>query len=132
MKLPYATALAAPLLLATSCSKEGGAGAKAAAEPPLPAHPWDWDPEDATLVSGRTIYMAECALCHNEGEEGAPSLEDAAEWETRKAKGIAVLVDHAINGFTGEDGEMPARGGTDSLTDEEVSNAVNYMVATPK
>jgi len=42
------------------------------------------------------------------------------------------LLDHGINGFTGSDGEMPARGGTESLTDEEVTNAVKFMLATPK
>lgn len=97
-----------------------------------PEHPWDWIPTDPTLLAGREIYQIECSGCHDEGEEGAPSLAKTSEWETRSAKGLAVLLDHAINGFQGPDGEMPARGGTPSLTDEEVTNAVNYMLATPK
>ncbi|MGJ8724964.1 MAG: c-type cytochrome [Roseibacillus sp.] len=97
-----------------------------------PEHPWDWIPSDPDLLAGRAIYQIECSGCHDEGEEGAPSLAKAEEWETRSEKGLAVLLDHAINGFQGPDGEMPARGGTPSLTDEEVTNAVNYMLATPK
>lgn len=93
------------------------------------SHPSDWKPEDPLLAKGRVVYMAECALCHDEGEDGAPPLARMEEWKTRAAKGEEVLFDHAINGFSGDDGKMPARGGTDTLTDEEVQNAVRYMVA---
>ena len=97
-----------------------------------PEHPWDWVPSDSKLLSGREIYQRECSGCHDEGEEGAPSLAKADEWATRSAKGIDLLLDHAINGFQGPDGKMPARGGTPSLTDQEVTNAVNFMLAAPK
>lgn len=96
------------------------------------SHPWDWNPEDAELISGKEVYLQECSLCHNEGEEGAPALTRKAEWDTRSAKGIDVLIDHAINGFIGEDGKMPARGGTPDLSDAQVAAAVKFMVATPK
>ena len=36
--------------------------------------------------------------------------------------------DHAINGFTGSLGYMPAKGGRVDLSDEEVADAVQYMV----
>ena len=39
-----------------------------------------------------------------------------------------VLKDHAINGFQGDAGYMPAKGGRVDLSDEEVANAVEYMV----
>lgn len=97
-----------------------------------PSHPWDWVPGVPELVEGRRVYLAECALCHNEGEEGAPPLNRGAEWALRTEKGIEALISNAIDGFIGDDGEMPARGGTDSLSDEEVALAVRYMVATPK
>ena len=50
--------------------------------------------------------------CHNEGEEGAPALTDADEWARRATRGEATLIKRAIDGFIGDDGEMPARGGT--------------------
>ena len=83
-------------------------------------------------MAGREIYLIECSGCHDEGEEGAPALTNAGEWSTRSEKELAVLLDHALNGWQGPDGKMPARGGTPTLTDQEVTNAVNYMLATPK
>ncbi len=91
-------------------------------------HPSDWIPDDTQLAAGRSIYVVECSLCHDEGEEGAPSLSDGEQWNTRRTQGEAILIKHAIEGFIGKDGEMPARGGTDSLSDEEVTNAVRYML----
>jgi len=38
------------------------------------------------------------------------------------------LNDHAINGYQGANGVMPAKGGNMSLSDDEVKNAVAYMV----
>ena len=40
-----------------------------------------------------------------------------------------VLKDHAINGYTGSAGYMPAKGGRVDLSDDEVAAAVDYMVA---
>ena len=97
-----------------------------------PVHPWDWEPIDSALVAGRKIYLAECSGCHNEGEEGAPALTRSKEWLKRSEQGLATLYDHAIDGFDGPDGEMPARGGTPSLSDEDVKNAVRFMVKAPK
>ncbi|MEN8774049.1 MAG: c-type cytochrome [Akkermansiaceae bacterium] len=97
-----------------------------------PSHPWDWEPTDSSLIAGREIYLTECSGCHNEGEEGAPALSRAKEWSKRIEQGLPILFDHAINGFDGMDGEMPARGGTPSLSDEEVKNAVRFMVESTK
>ena len=128
-----------PLLLITSfctafllCCKNSNEQTVELEKEKKPEHPWDWIPSDPALLAGREIYQIECSGCHDEGEEGAPSLAKAEEWDKRSEQGLAVLLDHAINGFQGPDGEMPARGGTPSLTDEEVTNAVNYMLATPK
>ena len=45
------------------------------------------------------------------------------------AQGMDVLKDHAINGYTGSAGYMPAKGGRVDLSDDEVAAAVDYMVA---
>ncbi|HHC74814.1 MAG TPA: hypothetical protein ENK78_07045, partial [Thiothrix sp.] len=48
----------------------------------------------------------------------------------RVEKEKTTLYDHAINGFFGKDDTMmPARGGNDQLSDDEVKAAVDYMVA---
>jgi len=112
------------LILASCENKESAAPTTTSVEP---KHPWDITPDTADMQTGKVVYLKECASCHNEGEEGAPSLLDKEEWSIREAKGINILIDHALNGFIGEDGEMPARGGSD-LSDEEVKTAVSFML----
>lgn len=130
MKTLFAAVICGPLLLSCKSSSEDTAVEKKEDHPP--EHPWEWIPQDSNLLAGREIYLMECSGCHDEGEEGAPALTKAEEWTTRSEKGLAVLLDHALNGWQGPDGKMPARGGTPTLTDAEVTNAVNYMLATPK
>jgi cytochrome c5 len=56
-------------------------------------------------------------------------LGNAEAWAARIAQGIDVLKDHAINGYQGSAGFMPAKGGRTDLSDEEVASAVDYMVS---
>ena len=53
-----------------------------------------------------------------------------SEWRTRLAKTRSTLYEHAIDGFYGpDDAIMPPRGGNETLTDEQVRAAVDYMAA---
>ena len=72
---------------------------------------------------GKAVYSAVCQTCHASGLLGSPMLGDAGAWGPRIAKGKDTLYTHAINGFNA----MPAKGGAD-IPDEEVQNAVDYMV----
>lgn len=76
----------------------------------------------------KQVYTSYCTVCHGAGVAGAPITGDKANWEPRLAQGLEVLLDHAINGFQGNAGVMPAKGGFTNLSDEEVSQAVYYMV----
>lgn len=76
---------------------------------------------------GKSTYGKTCALCHAAAIAGAPKPGDKADWGPRIAQGKDVLYKHAIEGFTGAKGMMPARGGGASLTDDEVKAAVDYM-----
>ena len=73
---------------------------------------------------GKAVYNAVCHTCHAAGLLGSPILGDAGAWGPRIGKGKDTLYTHAINGF----GAMPAKGGAD-IPDEEVQNAVDYMVS---
>lgn len=126
-RLPW-SALAIGVLASCDPATEGEASPAATAGESR-QHPWDWVPDEPQLARGREVYLSECALCHNEGEESAPRLADAAEWAHRAAQGDEVLIRHATEGFFGEAGEMPARGGTPDLPDADVAAAVRYMVA---
>ena len=79
-------------------------------------------------VDGESVYNTACIACHATGVAGAPALGDSAVWAERIAQGMEVLVEHAIQGFTGSTGIMPARGGHSSLSDEAVTVAVQFMV----
>jgi len=54
------------------------------------------------------------------------------DWEERLTQSPETMIKKAIEGFIGEDGTMPARGGSDYLTDEQMAAAVKFMIATPK
>ena len=78
---------------------------------------------------GKKIYDAACFVCHANGVAGAPKLGDAANWQARINKGESVLYSNAINGYMGEVGMMPPKGGRPDLSDDAVKAAVDYMVS---
>jgi cytochrome c5 len=82
----------------------------------------------ATAMSGPQVYNAACLACHGAGIGGAPILGDAGQWADRVAQGADTLKEHAIKGFTGSVGYMPAKGGRLDLSDDEIAAAVDYMV----
>ena len=86
----------------------------------------------ADTAKGQGVYMNFCASCHASGIAGAPKVGDKAAWKNRTSKGSAEVIKNAVNGFQGESGFMPAKGGNSALTDEEVSSAVMYMLELSK
>ena len=82
----------------------------------------------AKVIGGEETYNAICSACHKAGVAGAPKFGDKAAWKPRIAQGIELLHQHALKGFVGEAGAMPAKGGNPALADQAVVNAVDYMV----
>ncbi len=82
-------------------------------------------------LDGKTIFGNLCQACHLSGAGGAPKLEKAL-WAPRVAQGMDTLLQHAIAGYTGKSGSMPARGGNLALTDAQVKATVEWMVAQVK
>ncbi len=82
----------------------------------------------AAALSGPQVYNSACLACHAAGVGGAPVTGDAAAWAPRVSQGVAVLQQHAIEGYTGSTGFMPAKGGRTDLSDDEIADAVDYMV----
>ena len=84
--------------------------------------------EGERLTQGRVVWLAKCEGCHGYGIAGAPIPMQPDEWRHRLKQERNTLYRHAIDGFYGpEDTVMPARGGNDQLTDEQVRVAVDYM-----
>jgi len=81
------------------------------------------------LDLGKTVYTQRCGSCHERGMAGAPRTGMAGEWTTALARGIDTLIANSIEGYRGERGFMPPRGGHAALTDAEVTAAVHYMIS---
>ncbi len=82
-------------------------------------------------ANGEAAYTKICAACHAAGVAGAPKTGDKAAWAPRIAQGKETLYKHAIGGYQGGKGVMPARGGT-TWPDELIKAAVDHMVSLDK
>ncbi len=87
------------------------------------------EPTTATDLPAETVFQQACVACHGAGIAGAPKFGDKAAWAPRIAQGKDTLYQHALQGFQGKNGLMPAKGGRADFTDQSVMNAVDYMVA---
>ncbi len=132
-----------PLILAavlaallSACGQDSGKQTAAPAPAQAPAAPAAAPAAAAPVAAapaanavGESVYKKTCALCHSSGVAGAPIPGNKADWEPRVAQGKDVLYKHALEGFTGSKGMMPARGGGTSLSDDEVKAGVDFMVS---
>jgi len=73
---------------------------------------------------GSGVYASACAVCHDSGVGEAPVLGDAQAWSTRMESGRDSLIESVIIGK----GVMPAKGGQTQLSDDEVTQAVDFMI----
>ncbi len=85
-------------------------------------------PALAVPTSGEDTYKQVCSACHSAGLAGAPKSGDKAAWAPRIAQGKDTLYKHAIGGFQGKAGVMPAKGGRTDLPDDLIRQTVDYMV----
>lgn len=73
---------------------------------------------------GMYTYNAYCGKCHDTGEGGAPTLDDAEEWEERGVIWPALLQEHVRDGFLA----MPAMAkGERRLSEQNIADAIYYM-----
>jgi cytochrome c5 len=86
----------------------------------------------APVKTGTDLFEQACKACHGPGIGGAPKAGDKAAWGPRIAKGKDILYDHALHGFTGSAGMMPAKGGRTDVPDDIVKQAVDHMVDMAK
>lgn len=82
--------------------------------------------------AGEKLYASTCKTCHETGLAGAPKIGDGAAWKDRIAQGNDTLHKHAIEGYQGKAGMMPAKGGNATASNDDVKAAVDYMVAKSK
>jgi len=87
---------------------------------------------DEHQAKGEKVFKGTCSMCHQTGAAGAPIIGNKDEWGPRIAQGMPTLYDHALKGFTGKKGMMPAKGANTSLSDDDVKAGVDYMVSKVK
>ncbi len=81
-----------------------------------------------TLLTGPQVYNTACQACHASGVGGAPVLGDKAAWVPRVAQGQDILARHVLEGYQGDAGYMPPKGGRIDLSDQEILDALAFML----
>ncbi|MHB0982060.1 MAG: c-type cytochrome [Thiobacillus sp.] len=133
-KMPFVLAVSLAVLL-SACGKQENPAPEApalAAPEVAAAAPAPVEAPVAANDVGKKVYGNVCSMCHAVGAAGAPKPGDKADWAPRIAQGTDVLYKHALEGFTGAKGMMPARGGSTTLSDDDVKAAVDFMVDQSK
>ncbi len=100
------------LVATTGCSNGGDSADSTSA-----------DPEDHP---GFAVYRKYCRTCHQGGVSGSPIFGKKEDWEERVAKGRDVLLQNTIDGMPPA---MPVKGLCMSCTDEELDEAIDYMLS---
>jgi cytochrome c5 len=77
------------------------------------------------VKAGEAVFNHACKFCHGVGRMGAPRVGDKAAWSERIKQGESKLTDHAFLGYR----NMPARGNCDTCSDQDIINAVSYIVS---
>ena len=115
-------AIAALALFSTACGDKKPAETAATAPAPVVA------PAAAPAPAPAETPAAAAAPADAAPAPVAPKPGDKADWGPRIAQGKDTLYKHALEGFTGAKGMMPARGGNSKMADDDVKAAVDYMV----
>lgn len=80
--------------------------------------------QDREPMSGREVYTRFCVICHKAGLNGAPKYGDKRAWGERVKQGKETVYSYAINGLRA----MPPKGGVAGLYDQEVKDAVDFII----
>ncbi|MCY3884805.1 MAG: c-type cytochrome [Gammaproteobacteria bacterium] len=74
---------------------------------------------------GKNTYRKYCRSCHQGGLAGSPIYGDKEDWQPRIVKGREVLLENTIKGMPPG---MPIKGLCSGCTDEELEEAIDYML----
>ena len=76
------------------------------------------------MRSGKEVYDTACTTCHAIALAGAPKFGDRVSWGERANEDLDRLVETVTNGLGG----MPPMGMCMDCSQEELTNAVQYML----
>ena len=81
-------------------------------------------------ISGKVVYQQSCVACHGADGAGAfPGVPDLTEVNGSLAKPDITIIKNITDGYQspGSPMAMPPKGGSPSLTDENIKAVVDYM-----
>ncbi len=81
-------------------------------------------------ISGKVIYQQSCVACHGADGAGAfPGVPDLTEVNGSLAKPDITLIKNITDGYQspGSPMAMPPKGGSPSLTDDDIKAVLGYM-----
>lgn len=81
-------------------------------------------PLGLAIAGGEQTYQSYCIACHAAGVAGAPKLGDKAAWAPRIEMGVDALTATVISGK----GAMPPKGACAACSDDDLRQAVQYMM----
>ncbi len=90
-----------------------------------PGNVGDGASEQALVEPGKKTYTRFCFSCHASGVAGAPRVGDTVAWAPRLEKGAAKMLELVIQGMPPG---MPARGMCMQCSDEELADALEFML----
>lgn len=82
-----------------------------------------FDNDGAMTTRQIQMWSASCALCHVDGNAGAPIVGIAEHWQPRVAQGMQTLLQHTVEGFN----SMPPLGYCMACEKEDFSAMILFM-----
>lgn len=90
----------------------------------------DLKARNVDLNNGQAVYEDDCVLCHEGAIEGAHRLDQIDRWQESAKKGFSQLVSNTVNGYRGKYGELPVMGMCPQCSEEDIRDAVAYMLVS--
>ncbi len=105
-------------LLLSGCASEGPSAGGS-----FISYPFRNDVADAEVMGK---WARSCALCHINGEAGAPVVGDEQEWRRRLARGEREVLENVLTGYN----SMPALGYCMACEVSDFRAMIAYMAGT--
>jgi len=81
------------------------------------------DTEQAANSRAMALWARSCALCHVNGEGGAPIAGDRQAWRSRLDQGEHIMLTHTIEGYR----NMPPLGYCMDCEEDDFRRIIRYM-----
>jgi len=81
------------------------------------------------IDNGKKVFNQSCITCHLYGTGGATMLRDTDSWEfLLNKKTMEEIYLNVFNGYIGDKGPMPKKGGCMQCSEEDLLDAIEYIL----